>query len=267
MPSGSFSTNTGVQLNLRIDWSYDINYSDRYADVTAILYIDSYSLRAQDLGDNYLSVAGNTKYFNGAIYTDGYNREMCRLTQRVWYNSAGDASAYIDGYWNFRGRYSGMYIDHLQANKTIYLENIGPDTPEIPDSPTWISCSGIYERNYPVTLTWSAMPRADKYYLEYRKYNHITDTWSAWTALTTTGNVTTYVDNNYVMETLIQYRVMAGNAGGWSYGYAYSDSMPHYGLHTGTGLNYWGKGKVYTGGTWHNARFAVYKDGVWHFTV
>lgn len=262
---GSFSTDTGVQLNLRIQYDYSTNYSSRYTDVTCTAYIDCYSLHCGDLGGNYLCMGADDYYFNGAVSVNGGPNSvwMQSHTTRVYHDSSGNASLYTSAKWNFRGTYSGKYIDNLYINGTIYLPNVGPETPPTPDPPgrpNNPTVSGKFEMSVPCYLHTDAVPGATKYDWQYELlHNNVWTDYINWTTTSSNDAQDAWV---YTWASAVAYRVRAGNDGGWGPWSYPSNVLRHYGVHANN-MSSWGFVKVYNNGSWYDGMVKVYNNSSW----
>lgn len=111
---GSFSSNTGTDLNLVIEWSRQAGGS-----VVFNVYLDTYSLDISRRENGLtFTVGGVTRmYSTDAVnYTGGDKRKLliCSFTADV---PAGEAS--VIATWDYRGSYSGTDLPVIVASGTI----------------------------------------------------------------------------------------------------------------------------------------------------
>ena len=111
--SGSFSSSTGTQLNLQVNWSSQAEASGRrtlYVDVCA----NSYSLYSNG-GGVELTVNGMLYEANAAAVSYGGKTPVTnRLASFVIPGLSGAVS--INAVWHFNGTYSGVSIGDIRAS-------------------------------------------------------------------------------------------------------------------------------------------------------
>lgn len=126
--TGSFSTSTGVEFNLKAYYSYTQNISTNKSEVTVTLKLRHNKISATALSGSYLSVAGNKVTYNGkqiSQSSSGINETtLATKTVTVSHNSDGTGSCTIKADFVFNGTYSGKYIGTLSLNKTLTLDTI-----------------------------------------------------------------------------------------------------------------------------------------------
>jgi hypothetical protein len=143
MASGSIRTNTGLTLNLRIDWSSVSDSGTRTAQVTAIVYLEFTSLESGARSGNNLTINSSSfGYSTSAIndYTGSlHSIELYRNTITVGYGDNTNLSIPISATWIFNGTYSGTYIGTLNPSGTAVLDTIPPAN----TVPYWSAGAGI----------------------------------------------------------------------------------------------------------------------------
>lgn len=125
--TGSYSTATGVDLNLVADYSYTQNTSANTSTVTVTLKLKHRSLRASSVSGSYLSVAGNKSNYSKTISQSSDSLTETTLatkTVTVSHSSTGKGECAIKATFVFNGTYSGKYIGTLTINKTLTLKDI-----------------------------------------------------------------------------------------------------------------------------------------------
>ncbi len=123
--SGSFRSETGVNLNIRADWSAVVS-GDSSVDVTVSVYAEHFSLQTTatpgalnlSVDEQYVSLA------SPAIVQEDNTRTVTLINQHTFKVSlAGGESRDIPVAveWNFRGSYSGQQLDVIPCGGTITL--------------------------------------------------------------------------------------------------------------------------------------------------
>lgn len=129
MASGSFHSNTGVNLNLYCKWSSTTNVAGNYSTVTMRTYLEHYSLYVGARSDTYVKCNGENYTYNApAISYGGSSKITTTLlsskTFTVYHNSDGTKSITLKAGWRFSGTYSGVSIGWITCSKTVTLDNI-----------------------------------------------------------------------------------------------------------------------------------------------
>jgi hypothetical protein len=129
MASGNFSASfANNKLSLLVEWSSTTNVNANTSNVTARLYVKSYSLRATALADSYLTINGNkknwTKTFNVTNNSTQTTTYVTEHTVTVPHNTNGTKSITIKANFEFNGTYSGVYISDLTVSKEVSLDTI-----------------------------------------------------------------------------------------------------------------------------------------------
>ena len=114
--SGSFTSNSGTQLNIQVNWSVQRDMYGKKA-----LYVDvlaaSYSLYTNG-GGVELSVNGMNYWANSASISYGGNKPVTnRLASFTVSNVSGSVN--ISAVWHFNGVYSGVSIGDIRAGGVI----------------------------------------------------------------------------------------------------------------------------------------------------
>lgn len=126
--TGVFSTNTGVEFNLKAYYSYTQNTSTNKSEVTVTLKLRHNTILATALSGSYLSVAGNKVTYDGkriSQSSSGINETtLATKTVTISHNSDGTGSCTIKADFVFNGTYGGKYIGTLSLNKTLTLQTI-----------------------------------------------------------------------------------------------------------------------------------------------
>ena len=126
--TGSYSTSTGVNLNLVAYYSYTQNASNVTSDVTVTLKLRHKSISASALSGSYLSVAGSkTNYSKTISRSSDTETEATLATKTVTVshnNETGQGSCRIKGTFVFNATYSGKYIGTLTIDETLTLQTI-----------------------------------------------------------------------------------------------------------------------------------------------
>ena len=125
MASGSFSSKSYNGFCLYVEWSSTENVSANTSNVTAKVYVKSYSLNASALSGSYITINGNkkswTKTFSISDSSSIHTTLATTHTVTVPHNSDGTKSITIKANMEFNGTYSGTYISDLTASKTVTL--------------------------------------------------------------------------------------------------------------------------------------------------
>ncbi len=126
--TGSYSTSTGVNLNLVAYYSYTQSTENVTSEVTVTLKLRHRSLKASALSGSYLSVAGNqVNYSKTFSKSDNTEVETTLATKTVTINhnnETGQGSCRIKGTFVFNGTYGGKYIGTLTIDETLTLQTI-----------------------------------------------------------------------------------------------------------------------------------------------
>lgn len=126
--TGSYSTNTGVNLNLVAYYSYTQDTSANTSSVTVTLKLRRRSLKASALSGSYLSVNGQKvtySYSQNASDTTIKEDTLVSKTVTIQHdNTTGKASCPIKGTFVFNGTYNGKYIGTLTIDETLVLNTI-----------------------------------------------------------------------------------------------------------------------------------------------
>ena len=114
--SGSFSSNSGTQLNIQLNWSVQ---RDMYGK--KVLFVDvfatSYSLYTNG-GGVELSVNGMSYWANSASISYGGNTPVSnRLASFNVANVSGSVN--LSAVWHFNGVYSGVSLGDIRAGGVI----------------------------------------------------------------------------------------------------------------------------------------------------
>lgn len=115
---GSFESNTGVALNLRVDWNVSDNGNGtRTLNLRATLL--SCSLQAASFADDLCFKVGNDTFY---VTSQGVNVSSSSMVETV----LGSCSATVESMgvpvtvsWRFNGSYSGQQIDYVTATQTL----------------------------------------------------------------------------------------------------------------------------------------------------
>ena len=126
--TGSYSTSTGVDLNLVAYYSYEQSTANNTSTVTVTLKLKHKSLRATSLSGSYLSVAGNQVNYTKTIsQTSNTLTETTLATQTVTVqhnDTTGQGTCRIKGTFVLNGSYSGVTINTLTIDQTLTLTTI-----------------------------------------------------------------------------------------------------------------------------------------------
>ena len=126
--TGSYSTSTGVDLNLIAYYSYEQDTANNISTVTVTLKMKHKSFRATSLSGSYLSVAGNQENYTKTISQSSNTLTETTLatkTVAVKHNdTTGEGSCRIKGTFVLNGSYSGVSINTLTIDQTLTLQTI-----------------------------------------------------------------------------------------------------------------------------------------------
>lgn len=139
--SGSIKSNTGTNLNIRIDWNATQNVINNTSTITAKLYLEYKSLSMQELNDNvlhrnWLEIDGDrSEYIRPAINITGatYIRSTL-LHSKVYtvsHGSNGAKSVNIAASMRLGGTYDGVDIGNVTASQIVSLDTIDRTAPNI----------------------------------------------------------------------------------------------------------------------------------------
>lgn len=128
MASGNFSSTSYNGLSLYIEWSSTANVNTNTSNVTARVYVKSYSLYATALSDSYVIINGNKKNwthtFNISSTSTLQTTQVTEYTVTVPHNADGTKSITIKANMEFNGTYGGTYVSDITASKTVTLDAI-----------------------------------------------------------------------------------------------------------------------------------------------
>ena len=121
--SGSFSSNTGVPMNIRVDWSIS-SVSGSQAEVTVKVSLDSYSLHLVEVpGAVTVDLNGSTATMaSPAVDYDGksaLNTPFGSKTFTVNISSGESISLPLSVTWHFGGKYSDVDLTDIVASGTV----------------------------------------------------------------------------------------------------------------------------------------------------
>ena len=115
---GSFESNTGVSLNLRVDWNLVTN-GDGTRTLNLIATLLSCTLEAASYADDLCFKVGNDTFY---VTSKGVSVNSPSMVETY----LGSCSASIDSVgvpvtvsWRFNGSYSGQQIDYVTATQTL----------------------------------------------------------------------------------------------------------------------------------------------------
>jgi len=140
--TGSFATNSGADINLRIEWSVENETEDNKPEVTAKVYLDCYSLSVSARKDNTLSINGNKITFDTPAmkYKDNTFRSVLLAEHSVEINRLPGmvVECEIKADWAFNGVYGGKEVGVLSVSETLIITDngvtiFGQQTEEIPE--------------------------------------------------------------------------------------------------------------------------------------
>lgn len=129
MASGNFSSSSVNGLSLYVEWVSVPNTNTNTSQVTATLYVKSYSLRATVLADSYLIVNGSKVGWSVSSLNIGSTSQLkatqvATHTTTVSHDNDGKKSITIKANFEFNGTYGGTYVSDLTASKTVDLDTI-----------------------------------------------------------------------------------------------------------------------------------------------
>lgn len=134
--SGSFSSETGSNLEIHIDWSV-ISSSDTTATIRAEAFLTYYSIWVSARNNGTLKIGNSSQTFSTeAITYDGKARQTQPLATAIVDVPLGDdgtATVEISVSWPFWGSYSGVKIDHLTCGGKVTVG--GSPAPETSAAP------------------------------------------------------------------------------------------------------------------------------------
>lgn len=125
--TGSYSTSSGVNLNLVAYYSYEQDINANYSDVTVTLKLRHSKLYGSALSGSYLSVAGNSSSYSKSVsYNSTTTTETTLATKTVTvsHNQNGSGVCNIKATFVFNGTYGGKYIGTLTINENLTLKTI-----------------------------------------------------------------------------------------------------------------------------------------------
>lgn len=116
--TGSFSSNTGVGLDLVVDWSAGAG-AEGASNVTFSVSLNSYSLYTDALpGALTLTVGSETYNFDTpSVSYDGHTQINTPFATKTVSVPAGTVS--VSAQWYYRGTYSGAYLESITASGVV----------------------------------------------------------------------------------------------------------------------------------------------------
>ena len=123
--SGSFSSDTGVGLNIRADWSAK-TLSSSQAEVTVAVSVNSYSLHLVavpkavnlNLGGQYTSLDAPAIDYDGS---GSINTPLASKTFTVDLSEGESTSLHLDVVWSFGGTYQELELPSIECGGDISL--------------------------------------------------------------------------------------------------------------------------------------------------
>ncbi|MBQ2767835.1 MAG: hypothetical protein IJF49_07145 [Clostridia bacterium] len=120
--SGSFSSDTGSNLEVHIDWSV-ISSDEKTVTLRAEAYITHYSIWVSARNNGTLKIGNSSQTFSTeAITYEGSAKQtktLASATVDIPLAEDGTATVEISVSWPFWGSYSGIKIDHLTCGGEI----------------------------------------------------------------------------------------------------------------------------------------------------
>lgn len=134
--SGKFSSETGSNLEIHIDWAV-ISSTDTTATIRAEAYLTHYSIWVSARNNGTLKIGNSSQTFSTeAITYDGKAKQtqpLATATVDVPLQEDGTATVEISVSWPFWGSYSGIKIDHLTCGGKVTVG--GTPVPETTAAP------------------------------------------------------------------------------------------------------------------------------------
>ena len=121
--SGSFMSDTGVPMNIKVEWSVSTSGSSQ-AEVTVKVSLDSYSLHMSEVpGSVVIDLNGSTATLgNPSVNYDGntkLNTPFGSKTFTVNLSSGESMSLPLSVTWHFGGKYSKVDLTDIVASGTV----------------------------------------------------------------------------------------------------------------------------------------------------
>jgi len=126
--SGAFKSDTGTQLNLRVEWMLSQNNLSGKYTLTANVYLESYSIscREKSSSSNYLMIDGQKFNFK----TDALNYIGVKEKQKIFFTTASieyeqdelPETVEISASWRYDGSYSGVKIPVINPQDIVTLK-------------------------------------------------------------------------------------------------------------------------------------------------
>ncbi|MBE6575246.1 MAG: hypothetical protein E7654_03120 [Ruminococcaceae bacterium] len=138
--SGKFSSETGSNLEIHIDWSV-ISSTDTTATIRAEAYLTHYSIWVSARNNGTLKIGNSSQTFSTeAITYDGKAKQFQPLATAIVdvpLREDGTATVEISASWPFWGSYSGIKIDHLTCGGKVTVGGTpAPETTAAPATTT-----------------------------------------------------------------------------------------------------------------------------------
>lgn len=206
----------------------------------------------------YAVIAGTKRLLGVPTVTNGiFSTSSYSYTFTISANTA--CYAFIQCAWCEDGLHNEYYEQFY--NKTTTETLTFEQTVYPPTAPTSVVLSGRYEQDVNLTCSWSGSTNATNHDIQYRYWDFIGNTYTAWTALEWANSSSSRILYGLVMHSGVQTRVRANGAGGTS-AWKESNILYHQGVRVYDGANWvFGTIKIWNGSAWNNLGGMYVYDG------
>ena len=122
--SGSFYSTNDQKIKLFVEWNSVRSESGDSADLNVKVYIVCYSIQVGSRTDNKITVNGKSYSFSTPKINEqfGSQSKILIADETVSVDLSDGNTVSLGASWNFKGSYSGVQIDYLEASDVIAIK-------------------------------------------------------------------------------------------------------------------------------------------------
>ena len=122
--SGSFYSTNEQKIKLFVEWNSVRSESGDSADLNVKVYIECYSLEVGARTDNKITVNGKSYSFETPKTDEHFSSptKVLLADKTVSVDLTDGNTVSLDVSWNFKGSYSGVEIDYIEASDVIVIK-------------------------------------------------------------------------------------------------------------------------------------------------
>lgn len=122
--SGGFYSDNEQKLKLYVEWNSTRNESGDKADIRIKVYVQCYSLDVGARIDNKITVNGKSYGFVTQKINEHYSKptKILLADKTVSVDLTDNDAVELSASWNFKGVYSDVQIDYLEASDVVVIK-------------------------------------------------------------------------------------------------------------------------------------------------